>query len=122
VGFGMGDVVLGELLEERGLRPDHERAVDVFVVAITDAERELALDVARARREEGWSATYALSDQSVRKQFSQASQEGARRVVVLGPDEVSRGVAVVRDMETGDEREVELAELGVDPGALPGDG
>ncbi len=114
VGFGMGDVVLGELLAERGLVPEHEREVDLFVVAITDAERPLALELARVQRAQGRSVTYSLGDQSVRKQFSQAGQEGARQVVVLGPDEVSRGRAVVRDMESGEEREVELTELGVE--------
>ena len=33
VGFGMGDVVLGELLQERGLRPEPKRALDHFIVA-----------------------------------------------------------------------------------------
>ncbi len=114
VGFGMGDVVLAELLAERDLVPEHEEGVDLFVVAITDEERPLALRVARTQRDRGRSVTYALGDLSVRKQFSQAGSEGAEEVVVLGPDEVSRGRAVVRDMASGEEEEVELVELGVD--------
>jgi len=111
VGFGMGDVVLSELLEERGLVPEADPSVDLFVVAITPDERALALDVARAQRERGRSVVYALSEQSVRKQFSQAASAGAREVVVLGPDEVSREVAVIREMESGEEREVALGSL-----------
>jgi histidyl-tRNA synthetase len=37
--------------------------------------------------------------------------EGAREVVVLGPDEVARGVAVIRDMASGGEREAALEGL-----------
>lgn len=111
VGFGMGDVVLAELLQERGLAPDYERTVDFYVVAITEGQRSLALDVARSLRADGRSVVYSLEEQSVRKQFSAASTEGAREVVVLGPDEVERGRAVVRDMRSGEEREVDLEEL-----------
>ena len=47
-----------------------------------------------------------------RVQFKNASALGARRTVVLGPDEVAEGVAVVKDMASGDESRVPLAELG----------
>jgi histidyl-tRNA synthetase len=110
VGFGMGDVVLSELLAERELVPGHRKEIDYFMVVIGQELRPLALELAHQLREGDLSVAYALRGQSVRKQFSQAEREGARRVVVLGPSEVERGVAVVRDMETGDEREVSLGE------------
>jgi histidyl-tRNA synthetase len=111
VGFGMGDVVLGELLEERGLLPKVGREVDLFLVSVAPALRPLVLELARAHRDRGRSVVYALRGQSVRKQFSAASAEGARWVVVLGPDEVDQGVAVVRDMGAGTEVRVPLALL-----------
>jgi len=116
VGFGMGDVVLGELLEERGLRPDAARSLDYFLVTVRGEERPEALALAHALRERGRSVAYALRDQSVRKQFSAAATEGAREVIVLGPDEVGRGVAMVRDMRSGEEREVPLEELRAEGG------
>jgi len=111
VGFGMGDVVLGELLAERGLVEPYERSVDLFLVAIGEAMTPLALEIAHAQRDAGRRVCYALRGQSVRKQFSQAGQEGAREVVVLGPDEVERGRVVVRRMDSGEEREVALDAL-----------
>ena len=39
LGFGMGDVVLGELLKERGLLPATEPRLDVFVATVTDEDR-----------------------------------------------------------------------------------
>ena len=108
VGFGMGDVVLGELLEERGLLPKVGRGVDLFLVSVAPALRPLVLELARAHRDRGRSVVYALRDQSVRKQFSAAASEGARWVVVLGPDEVEQGVAAVRDMGAGTEVRVSL--------------
>jgi histidyl-tRNA synthetase len=111
VGFGMGDVVLTEILKDRGLLPSTERRADLFLVTIIPELRPLALEVAQVHRERGRSVLYALRSQSVKKQFSAAATEGARWVVVLGPAEVERGVSVVRDMASGAEREVRLEEL-----------
>ena len=41
-----------------------------------------------------------------------AASEGAREVIVLGPKEMARGVAMIKDMASGQEREVSLKELG----------
>jgi histidyl-tRNA synthetase len=111
VGFGMGDVVLTEVLEERGLLPETGREVDLFLVSIGHRLRPLVLELARAHRDKGLRVVYALKDQSVRKQFSAAASAGARWVVVLGPDEVEKGFARVRNMASGVEEEVALDRL-----------
>ncbi len=111
VGFGMGDVVLGELLKARGLVPDYQREVDYFLVTVGEAQRPEALRLAHALRDAGQSVAYALREQSVRKQLKAAAQEGARRTVVLGPDELVRGAVVVRDMASGEEQEIPLTDL-----------
>lgn len=111
VGFGMGDVVLSELLERRGLQPEYARHVDLYIVPIRPEQRGLALRIARAQRERGRSAVYSLREQSVRKQFAAAEAAGAGSVVILGPDEVERGRVVVRAMATGQEEERPLEEL-----------
>ncbi len=112
MGFGMGDVVVGELLRERGLLPESAPGPDYQVVTITADERPLLRRVARQLRDAGHSVSYTLRQVGVGKQFKDANSRGARHTLVLGPDEVSRGVAVVRSMETGEEREVPLDELG----------
>jgi histidyl-tRNA synthetase len=112
VGFGMGDVVLGELLIERGLRPEFEASIDHFLITVSPAQRALALGLAHGLRSAGRSVAYSLREQSVRKQFSAAGAMGAREVILLGPEEVARGVAVRRNMGSGEEREVALEELG----------
>ena len=111
VGFGMGDVVLTELLHERGLVPDTTRSVDYFVVPVGEEQRPRALALAHALRDRGCSVLYSLRPQPVGKQFRAAATEGARSVIVLGPAELERGVAVVKDMASGQERDVRLEEL-----------
>jgi histidyl-tRNA synthetase len=111
VGFGMGDVVLGELLRERGLAPKVAPGLDYFIVIIGEEHRELAQTIAHAQRDRGVAVQYSLREQPVRKQFTAAGNAGAREVIVLGPDEVARECAMLRDMASGTEREVPLKEL-----------
>ena len=111
VGFGMGDVVLGALLRERDLAPETTPRVDYFIVIIGEEHRELALSIGHAQREAGASVLYGLREQSVRKQFQAAGSAGALEVIVLGPDEVSRNCAMIRNMASGEEREAPLDEL-----------
>ncbi|MYH10985.1 MAG: histidine--tRNA ligase [Gemmatimonadales bacterium] len=111
LGFGMGDVVLTELLRDRGLVPEAARRVDDYIVCVSDAERPLALGLARALRDRGRRVLYDLRSRAVGRQFKAANQAGAGRTIVLGPQEVERGVAVLRDMASGEEREVAIETL-----------
>jgi len=111
VGFGMGDVVLSELLRDRDLVPEVPSAAEVAIVFVTPAQRLDAARVAAGLRRKGKQVVYALREQPLRKQFQSASNAGVAEVVVLGPDEAARGVAIIRDMGSGAEREVTLEEL-----------
>jgi histidyl-tRNA synthetase len=98
LGFGMGDVVLGELLRERGLAPPAEPAVDVFLAAISQEDLAEILGLARELRDAGLRAEYALSPQAVGKQLKLADSRGARVAVVVGPDDRARGEVMVKDL------------------------
>ena len=111
VGFGMGDVVLSELLADEGLSPEYERRVDFFVIAIGDEQRGLARRVAAHLRSQGQSVVLPLGASSVGRQFKAAASEGARQAVILGPDEVERGEALLRTMVDGNETSVSLNRL-----------
>ncbi len=117
VGFGMGDVVLTELLRDLGRLPDVAPSVDYFIAIIGEQLRPRALDLARRLRDSGHSVAYPLKTQAVRKQFKAEETEGAREVVVLAPDEAARGEAVVRDMRSGTERMITLDDFGGAAGA-----
>ena len=110
LGFGMGDVVLGELLRDRALVRAAAPAVDVWV-AVTDEGRITdAMRVARRLRERGRRVEYALGGQKLARQLKAANAAGARLAVVLAPDALAEGEAVVRDMRGGEEQRVRLDE------------
>jgi len=111
VGFGMGDVVLGELIADRDGKPALPGTVDVFLAIVAEEQRPVALKVAHALRDGGLRVEYALKKQALGKQLELAGARQARWAVVLGPDEVAAGMATVRDLGTKKETKVSLSEL-----------
>ena len=111
LGFGMGDVVLAELLADRGLLAEYTVGLDYYIVAVTDAERPAQKRLARRLRDAGHSVSYSFKAGGVGKQFKDAHARGAKYVVVLGPDEVATGEAVVKDMASGTEKRMKIDEL-----------
>ena len=112
VGFGLGDVVLGELLADRGLIPAYERSLDYFIVWVSEDERAAALRLAHDLRDRGHVVAYGLRIQGVGKQLKVAAREGAKAVLIVGPDELQRGVVVVRDMTSGEQQEIPIGDVG----------
>lgn len=111
LGFGMGDVVLGELLKERGVAPKASIELGAFLVAVGGDDLPVVLQLAHALRERGIAVEYGLRHSGVRKQLELAAARGAARAVIVGPDERAAGVAVVRDLRTSTEAKVPIRQL-----------
>ncbi len=110
LGFGMGDVVLGELLRERSLLPEPPAGVDAWVAYSEDATVGDAMRVAARLRARGRSVEYALGGQKLGRQLKAAASAGAAEAVILTGDGVREGEAVVRRLSDGGERRVRLDE------------
>ena len=98
LGFGMGDVVLAELLKERGLAPAAPAEVDVFVAAVTADDVPHALAIAHELRDAGIACEYSFGGQPLGRQLKLADARGARQVVVIGPDDRARGEVMLKDL------------------------
>ncbi|HEX6644558.1 MAG TPA: histidine--tRNA ligase [Gemmatimonadales bacterium] len=98
LGFGMGDVVLAELLRERGRAPDAPAAIDAFVAGVTADDLPDVLAIAHELRDAGLRAEYAFGGQALGKQLRQADARAARWAVVVAPDERASGMVVVKDL------------------------
>jgi len=103
VGFGFGDVVIAELLADRGALPDCTRELFAVVFPFGDAERPAAVRVARALRERDASVELVLGQPKLKRVLADADKAGARRVYMIGPDELSRGEVLVRDLASGEQ-------------------
>jgi histidyl-tRNA synthetase len=112
LGFGMGDMVLSELLAARGLVPPTPPRVDVFVVPIGAEMLGPARAVARRLRDRGVPTEVPYAALRVGKALKAADHAGARRALLVGPDEWKDGCVVERDLAAGTERRVRVEELG----------
>jgi histidyl-tRNA synthetase len=83
LGFGMGDVVLAELLRDRGLLPSKTPGPQVWVAAETAAVAGDVRRAATALRRHGVSVEYALREQALMKQVKAARSAGAEWVLTL---------------------------------------
>ena len=110
-GFGMGDVVLGEILQTKNLVPPYRKPLDYYLVRIGEEELGLMLKIARALRSKGRTVEYGYKAGSVKKQMSRASKLGAKITLILGPDEVARGEVVEKCMESGEEKKIPLSAI-----------
>lgn len=77
LGFGMGDVVLLELLQERRRLPVFKAGVDVFVLVEDESLRGESLGLVQQLREAGWAVEFPLVPAKPDKQFKRALELGA---------------------------------------------
>lgn len=111
LGFGMGDVVLGELLKERGVAPKASIELGAFLIAVGGEDMTWILKLAHAMRERGVAVEYGLRHTGVRKQLELAAARGAPRAVIIGPDERAASIGVVKDLKAGTETKVPFDKL-----------
>jgi histidyl-tRNA synthetase len=106
LGFGMGDVVLGELLRHRGLMPATLPGPDYWVAYADVGQLGAAMRLAQALRHSGSSVEYALRAQQLGRQLKAASSAGAPEAVIVRED----GTLILKSLASGEERTVRLRE------------
>ncbi len=114
LGFGMGDMVLGELLREKGLVPASAPRVDAYVIPIGDEMCGPARRVLRRLRDRGVraDAPYAsASGGKLGRALRTADQAGARRAILVGPEEWATQSVRVKELASREERIVRLDDL-----------
>lgn len=108
VGFGFGDAVIAELLEDEKLWPELPRDVQDVVYAFGPTEKAAAIGVATRLRSEGRRVELCLGQTKLKRVLGDADKAGAERVFLIGEDELARGVVKVRVLADKDEREEPL--------------
>ena len=111
VGMGFGDVVIGEILSElKGWAPSKpkvEVCAGMFDAALSRDTARVAAELVAA----GIQTDLAFSAGKPGKFFSYADRRGARFAVFLAPNELREGAVVVKEMSSGEQHTIALAEL-----------
>ncbi|MDQ5810708.1 MAG: histidine--tRNA ligase [Actinomycetota bacterium] len=107
-GIGFGSGVERILLAAAS----HEVAapLGVFFVTLDPEARLMAVSLANALRAEGVSCDLDYAQRSAKGQFRQADRSGAAYAAILGEDEIKHSTCTVRDMNTGEEHTVSVAD------------
>ncbi|MEO8909261.1 MAG: histidine--tRNA ligase [Gemmatimonadaceae bacterium] len=108
LGFGMGDVVLTEILRARNLLPAPELATEYWVASDDESMLPDVMTVAGRLRAKARSVEYALKSQTLARQLKTASSAGIRNVVLLRRPDFENGTITVKTLADGSERSVTL--------------
>lgn len=115
-GLGFGDVVIQEILQERSLLPELSRRMDFFLIPYSQSERRRAVQAVQRLRKGGFCADLILNEKRLKGSLREAVRVGARRAVLLLPEELEKGLVVLRDLSSGDEKRVPEGEFLAEPG------
>ncbi len=110
LGFGMGDVVLAELLKARGLLPKFGVKLSAFCLVVDETLRPATLGLIQTLRDAGLEVDYPLVPTKPDKQFKRAQELNARHLVTL-ERLVDQPIAVkVKTLKTRAEIHLPIAE------------
>jgi histidyl-tRNA synthetase len=111
VGFAMGDVVIGILLQEKGLLPEYIPSPAPVLVTVFDETLLLkSLALAAELRHSGINAVVYPEPAKLPKQFKFADKMKMKVAVTIGPDEAAKGLVAVKNLSSGDQQIVPQSE------------
>ncbi len=110
LGFGMGDVVLLELLKARGRLPTLGKGIDAVVLIEDESLRAASLRCVQTLREAGLAVEYSLTPAKSDRQFKRALELGARWTVRLEGVPGGEPLACVKELATREEKRITPAE------------
>ena len=111
VGFATGLERLLLALESQNLLPEKNRSVDAYVVALGETAQAEGFKLLNSLRQQGLSAAMDFAGRSMKAQMKQANKLGAKYSVILGEDEISEGVVMLRSMEDSSQAKVPMNQV-----------
>ncbi|MCC6499003.1 MAG: histidine--tRNA ligase [Anaerolineales bacterium] len=107
VGFAMGDVVVGIILQEAGLIPEFQPSPAQVLVTVFDEKLMMqSFALANELRSAGLNAMVYPEPAKLPKQFKFADRMKMKVALVVGPDEAEKGLVVVKNLTSGEQVQV----------------
>ena len=108
LGFALGLERILLLLEAQGITLPAADVPEIYIGSIGDAALTKAAALALELRQSGISAQFDVVGRSVKAQMKFADKIGARFTTIIGDDDLTAGVAKVKNMESGETQEISL--------------
>jgi histidyl-tRNA synthetase len=110
-GFALGLERIIQVIAELGLLADGTEGIQVLIVPFGQEELAPAMKIARDLREAGINTDVYVSDDRMKKKLKYADRLGIPKVIIVAPEEGARGNVKLKDMKTGEEKEVKMGEV-----------
>ncbi len=110
IGYGMGLERVIQNIRRQNIPIPDKREISALVVHLGDAAKSAGIRIASQLRRAGISASLA-PPRGMRSQLRYASNIGATHAVIIGDDELAKGVATLRDLDISSQSEVPLDKL-----------
>ena len=108
LGFAMGIERLMMIMEAQGSPFPEKSRPDIYIAPLGEAASAMAMNLCYSLRNEGFSALTDISGRSAKAQFKFADKLKAQFTVAIGDDEIAKGSAVLKNMDTGETKEVSI--------------
>ena len=110
-GFGMGDVVLEILLQERGLLNSNKSTLDTYIFSMDASLTNKSLQIVSHLRNAGWHTTLSYKQAAIGKQFKQATNLGAACCIILGEETITDNKITIKHLASGQQKTITLPTL-----------
>jgi histidyl-tRNA synthetase len=113
IGFGLGVDRVLLACEAEGIfdATVTKLDLDLFVIALSSSEKAFVADLVNQLRDQGISCDMAYGDRALKGAMKSADKSGARFSAVIGADEIQSGVVALKDMKSGESKEVRISSL-----------
>lgn len=111
VGFGLGKERLLMLMDVNNVEIPEPEATRVFIVTMGEESKAKGLEILRNLHRNGISAETDTLERNVKGQFKYAARKNVKQTIVIGDEELKKGVVQLKDMDAHEQREVPFDEI-----------
>jgi histidyl-tRNA synthetase len=111
IGFAAGIERLILVLEMQKKFPPQNEKPDLFIAHLGEEAKSLALKIVKDLREKGLKCEMDFLGRSLKSQLKEADRQKAKKVLIIGEDELKKGKGTLRDMESKEQKEIEFGKL-----------
>ena len=105
ISFGL-DAIFAILKDNKSLIKNMK---DVYIIPMNDKSQ--ALKIAAILRNQNKKVDIEMSGRKIKKSFEYANKENIPFVIVVGDDELERGKVTLKDMKTGEQKEIDIKDI-----------
>jgi len=108
VGFALGLERLLSALEHENIVLNDNNSVDVYIIPMSDMEKEYAFNLLNILRMNGFSADIDYMNRNIKGNFKQADRLNSKFIIIIGEEEVKNNIITIKNNETKEESKIEV--------------